>query len=89
MTDQRTDIDRATRFAEIRDIACETFSVGPEEVETATSFQADLGVDSIDGIELLTRLEEHFAITLNENTVPLLMTDLSTVYEVVAENGGW
>jgi acyl carrier protein len=89
MTDQRTDVDTASRIAEIRDIVCETFSVEPADVETATSFMADLGVDSLDGIELLTRLEERFAITLHEGAVLRLMTDLRTVYDVVAENGGW
>lgn len=104
MTDQSTNIDSARldstsldstrldstrRITELRDIVCDTFSVGPEEVETATSFRTDLDVDSIDGIELLTRLEQRFNIVLSEDVVPRLMMDLRTVYDVVAESGGW
>lgn len=93
MTDQGTNVDRASRVAEIRDIACEAFAVGAEEVEAATSFREDLGVDSIDGIELLSRLQERFAITFDEDEMaqlmPRLMTDLRTVYEFVAESIGW
>jgi acyl carrier protein len=93
MADQGTDVDRASRIAEIRDIACEVFDVGPGKVEAAASFREDLGVDSIDGIGLLSRLQERFAITFEEDDLgqlmPRLMTNLRTVYEFVAENIGW
>ena len=69
------------------------FAAAPEKVEAATSFRDDLGVDSIDGIELLSQLQERFALTFEEDEMaqlmPRLMTDLRTVYEFVAENVGW
>jgi acyl carrier protein len=93
MADQGTDVDRAARIAEIRDIACEVFAAAPEKVEAATSFRDDLGVDSVDGIDLLSRLEERFAVTFKEDElgqlVPRLLTDLRTVYEFVAESSRW
>ena len=38
------------------------FSVDPDEITTETSFEADLGADSVDLVELVMSMEEEFDI---------------------------
>jgi acyl carrier protein len=89
MTNQSKVTERTARLAEIRDIVCDVFSAEPEVVETTTSFESDLEGDSLLVIELLTKLEKRFGITIDQSDMPRLVTDLPTVYEVVAESAGW
>ena len=43
-------------------IIADQFSVDPDEITTETSFEADLGADSVDLVELVMSMEEEFDI---------------------------
>lgn len=49
-------------FERMQKIIAEQFSVDPDEITTETSFEADLGADSVDLVELVMSMEEEFAI---------------------------
>ncbi|MFE9440027.1 acyl carrier protein [Streptomyces sp. NPDC006602] len=89
MIDQNSRIIREELLNEIRDIVSDVFSVEPKEVEEANSFATDLGADSLLAIELLTQLELHFDVAIDEAETPRLMTNLKSAYHVVAESAGW
>ena len=49
-------------FDRMQKIISDQFSVDPDEITTETSFEADLGADSVDLVELSMSLEEEFDI---------------------------
>ena len=49
-------------FQIMRRLVSEQFAMEPEEVTAETSFEADLGADSVDLVELVMAMEEEFEI---------------------------
>ena len=49
-------------FERMQKIISDQFSVDPDEITTETSFEADLGADSVDLVELVMSMEEEFDI---------------------------
>ena len=49
------------------DIVCENLGVSKEQVARNTSFQEDMGADSLDIVELVMELEEEFEITIPDD----------------------
>ena len=49
-------------FQTMKDLAAEQFAMEPEEVTMETSFEEDLGADSVDLVELVMAMEEEFEI---------------------------
>ena len=49
-------------FERMQNIIAEQFSVEPEEIGMETSFEEDLGADSVDLVELVMSMEEEFDI---------------------------
>lgn len=49
------------------DIVCENLGVSKEQVARNTSFQGDMGADSLDIVELVMELEEEFEITIPDD----------------------
>ena len=49
-------------FDRMQKIISDQFSVDPDEITTETSFEADLGADSVDLVELVMSMEEEFDI---------------------------
>ena len=47
-------------FQTMRDLVAEQFALEPEEVRLETSFEEDLGADSVDLVELIMAMEEEF-----------------------------
>ena len=45
-------------FERMQQIIADQFSVDPDEISTETSFEADLGADSVDLVELVMSMEE-------------------------------
>ncbi|WP_327674845.1 condensation domain-containing protein [Kitasatospora sp. NBC_00458] len=89
MKSTSTGTGRAERVAQIRDVAVAVFSVAPEAVEAAGSFEADLGVDSLLAVEFTVELEKAFGVALHVNEIPELMAGLDRAYEVIAAKAGW
>ena len=51
----------------VMEIVCENLGVNKEQVTRATSFQEDVGADSLDIVELVMELEEEFEITIPDD----------------------
>ena len=49
-------------FQTMRDLVSEQFGMEPDEVTPETSFEDDLGADSVDLVELIMAMEEEFGI---------------------------
>ena len=50
----------------VRKIIVEQLDVRPEEVTADSNFTEDLGVDSLDSIELLMKFEEEFGFEISD-----------------------
>lgn len=46
----------------IQDLVAEQFAMEPDEVTAETSFEDDLGADSVDLVELVMSMEEEFDV---------------------------
>ena len=49
-------------FQTMRDLVAEQFAMEPAEVTMETSFEEDLGADSVDLVELVMSMEEEFEV---------------------------
>ena len=49
-------------FNTMQDLVAEQFAIEPEEVSMDSSFEEDLGADSVDLVELVMAMEEEFDI---------------------------
>ena len=49
-------------FQTMRDLVAEQFAMEPEEITMETSFEEDLGADSVDLVELVMAIEEEFEV---------------------------
>ena len=47
-------------FQTMRDLVAEQFAMDPTEITMETSFEEDLGADSVDLVELVMAMEEEF-----------------------------
>ena len=47
-------------FQTMRDLVAEQFAMDPAEITMETSFEDDLGADSVDLVELVMAMEEEF-----------------------------
>jgi acyl carrier protein len=56
------------------DIICENLGVNKEQVNRNTSFQEDMGADSLDIVELVMELEEEFEITIPDDQAEKIKT---------------
>ena len=49
-------------FKTMQDLVAEQFAIEPEEVSMESSFEEDLGADSVDLVELVMAMEEEFDV---------------------------
>ena len=49
-------------FQTMKDLVAEQFAMEPEEVTMETSFEEDLGADSVDLVDLVMAMEEEFEV---------------------------
>jgi acyl carrier protein len=56
------------------DIVCENLAVNKDQVNRNTSFQEDMGADSLDIVELVMELEEEFEITIPDDQAEKIKT---------------
>jgi len=64
----------ATTEERIIQIVCDNLGVNKEQVTRNTSFQEDIGADSLDIVELVMELEEEFEITIPEEHADKIKT---------------
>jgi acyl carrier protein len=55
-------------------IVCDNLGVNKEQVTRNTSFQEDIGADSLDIVELVMELEEEFEITIPDEEAEKIKT---------------
>lgn len=64
----------------LQELIGEQFATAPEEITMETSFEEDLGADSVDLVELVMTMEEEFDIgEVQEDE----LTELKTVGDIV------
>jgi len=56
------------------ELVCEHLNVTKEQVTRQTSFQEDIGADSLDLVELIMGLEEEFEITIPDDQADKIKT---------------
>lgn len=56
------------------DIVCESLAVDRSQVSRPTSFQEDIGADSLDVVELVMELEEEFEIQIPDEHAAKIRT---------------
>jgi acyl carrier protein len=61
-------------FEQVRGIVAEQLSVEAAEVKPESHFQNDLGADSLDTVELVMALEEHFDIEIPDEAAEGITT---------------
>jgi acyl carrier protein len=64
----------ATVEERVIQIVCDNLGVNKEQVTRNTSFQEDVGADSLDIVELVMELEEEFEITIPDEEAEKIKT---------------
>ncbi len=67
-------MDRDQIFGKVRDVIVEKLKVKPEQVTPDAHFIQDLGADSLDTVELIMSLEDHFKMTIPDEEAEKLDT---------------
>lgn len=63
-------------FEKVKEVLVKELTLGEDEITLESNFE-ELGIDSLDMVELVMQLEEEFDITIEESS------DLKTVKDVV------
>ena len=73
-------------FQTMRDLVSEQFAMEPAEVTMDTSFEEDLGADSVDLVELVMAIEEEFEVgEIQEEDLSALKTVGDTVNYIASK----
>jgi len=67
-------MDVASVEDRVIDIVCENLGVNKQQVTRTTSFQDDVGADSLDIVELVMELEEEFDINIPDDQADRIKT---------------
>ena len=69
-------------------IVCDNLGVNKENVKDETSFQEDIGADSLDIVELVMELEEEFEITIPDEEAEKIKTVGQAIDYIVEKKKG-
>ena len=61
-------------FEQVRDIVAELLDIDPEMITPESKFQADLGADSLDLVELIMEFEERFGGEISDEDAQKITT---------------
>jgi acyl carrier protein len=67
-------MDVASVEDRVIDIVCENLGVNKQQVTRTTSFQEDVGADSLDIVELVMELEEEFDVNIPDDQADRIKT---------------
>lgn len=76
------------RLDEVRSIVAQVLELEDDELKDDASFVDGYEADSLQAIEILSRLEKRFGIEIPQADLPE-MQDVLAVYRVVARHAGW
>lgn len=74
-------------FEEIKRVVVEKLQVDEKQVTEDANFIEDLGADSLDTVELVMDLEEHFEIEIPDEDAEKLVTVKDAVEYISAKKG--
>lgn len=74
-------------FEKVRKVTMEQLSVKEDEVKLESSFEDDLGADSLDVVELVMALEEEFGIDIPDEEANNIKTVGQAVDFIAAKKG--
>jgi len=74
-------------FEEVKRIVVDKLQVDEKQVTAEASFIEDLGADSLDTVELVMDLEEHFGIEIPDEDAEKLKTIKDAVAYITQKNG--
>jgi acyl carrier protein len=69
------------------DIVCESLAVDKGQITRSTSFQEDVGADSLDVVELVMELEEEFEIQIPDEQAAKIRTVGEAIEYIEREQG--
>lgn len=61
-------------FEDIRDIMVETIDVDPEKLTPDTNLRTDLDIDSLDLVEFVSEVENHFGVMIPQDSLEDITT---------------
>ena len=74
-------------FQTMRDLVSEQFAMEPAEVTMDTSFEEDLGADSVDLVELVMAMEEEFDIEIADDDAQKIQKVQDAIDYIEAKKG--
>ena len=74
-------------YEKIISMICEQFGMEPDELSESTSFIEDMGVDSVDVVELVVDLETEFGLDEIPEEQMKTLTTIGALAEYVTANG--
>jgi acyl carrier protein len=69
------------------DIVCQNLVVNRDQLTRSTSFQEEIGADSLELVELMMELEEEFDITIPEDQADRIRTVGEAIEYIEREQG--
>ncbi|MEO3930432.1 phosphopantetheine-binding protein [Micromonosporaceae bacterium B7E4] len=72
--------------AVLRDLAAEIFEVNPDEVTEGAAFYEDLGIDSVQKVEFVVRIERQLGVRLTDEEAAGLQ-DFGDTLAVLRDRG--
>ena len=63
-----------TTFENVKEIIVDTLSLDPEEIKLESDLINDLGIDSLDVMELVMAIDEKCNVTIPDEEIPNLTT---------------
>jgi acyl carrier protein len=76
----------AVSAAVLRDLAAEIFEVSPDEVTEGAAFYEDLGIDSVQKVEFVVRIERQLGVRLTDEEAAGLQ-DFGDALAVLRDRG--
>jgi len=61
-------------FGALKSLISSQLNVAENEIQLESNLMTDLGADSLDAVELIMEVEDHFGLTINEEDAQSLMT---------------
>ncbi len=61
-------------FEEIRDIMVSTLDVDADKISASTNLRTDLDIDSLDLVEFVSEVEDHFGIMIPQDSLENIQT---------------
>ena len=74
-------------FEEIRDIMVSTLDLDEDKVTPETNLRTDLDIDSLDLVEFVSEVEDHFGIMIPQDSLENIQTvsDFAALVEKLAK----